>query len=159
MSVEGLLARDKLADASARWRSEGRRIVFTNGCFDLLHPGHVALLAEAADLGDILLVAINGDESVRRLKGTSRPIYRQDERAEILLALRWVDAVTIFPEDTPHETIEIVVPDVLVKGSEYGDGEIVGEDFVVSRGGEVRRFPMKKGYATSEIVRRISDAE
>lgn len=149
------MARASLAGAADEWRARGQRIVFTNGCFDLLHPGHVALLADAAALGDVLLVAINDDESVRRLKGAGRPIYSHDDRSEILLALRWVDAVTIFPEDTPQETIEIVVPDVLVKGSEYGEGAIVGESFVLSRGGEVRRFPMKTGYATSDILRRI----
>jgi D-beta-D-heptose 7-phosphate kinase/D-beta-D-heptose 1-phosphate adenosyltransferase len=154
--VDGLVSRDGLEAAAAQWRDAGRRIVFTNGCFDLLHPGHLALLRDARGQGDVVLVAINSDDSVRRLKGNDRPIYPQEERAEILLALRWVDAVTVFDEDTPLETIEIVQPDVLVKGAEYGAGEIVGEKFVVAHGGEVRRFPMKNGYATSAIVRRIS---
>ena len=154
MPKEGLVARGELAAAASRWRKDARKVVFTNGCFDLLHPGHIALLADAAGLGHVC-VAINSDESVRRLKGEGRPVYPEQERAEILLSLRWVDSVTVFPEDTPQETIEIVRPDVLVKGSEYGDGEIVGEDFVLSLGGEVRRFPMKTGYATSSMLRRM----
>lgn len=144
-----------LAAASARWHADGRTIVFTNGVFDLLHPGHLALLRECASLGDLVLVAINDDASVARLKGPSRPLYPAAERAEILLALRWVDAVTTFSEDTPLVTIERVRPHVLVKGAEYGTGEIVGEDFVVANGGRVVRFPMTKGHSTSDIVRRM----
>jgi D-beta-D-heptose 7-phosphate kinase/D-beta-D-heptose 1-phosphate adenosyltransferase len=108
-------------------------------------------------MGDILIVAINDDASVKRLKGDSRPLYPASERAEILLALRWVDAVTIFSEDTPLVAIEKVQPDVLVKGAEYGAGEIVGEEFVNARGGRVVRYPMAKGHSTSEIVRRMGD--
>ncbi len=157
MSVKGLVARASLAGAADEWRARGQRIVFTNGCFDLLHPGHVALLADAAALGDVLLVAINDDESVRRLKGAGRPIYSHDDRSEILLALRWVDAVTIFPEDTPQETIEIVVPDVLVKGSEYEEADIVGAREVRSWGGDVVRVPMRAGWSTSAIIAAIRD--
>lgn len=131
--------------------------MFTNGVFDLLHPGHLALLSDCAAMGDILIVAINDDASVKRLKGDSRPLYPASERAEILLALRWVDAVTIFSEDTPLVAIEKVQPDVLVKGAEYGAGEIVGEEFVNARGGRVVRYPMAKGHSTSEIVRRMGD--
>jgi D-beta-D-heptose 7-phosphate kinase/D-beta-D-heptose 1-phosphate adenosyltransferase len=148
---------ESLAEVAARWHEEGRTIVFTNGVFDLLHPGHLALFADCAQMGDILIVAINDDASVARLKGPSRPIYPASERAEILLALRWVDAVTIFSEDTPLVTIERVQPDVLVKGAEYGAGEIVGEEFVTARGGRVVRYPMAKGHSTSEIVRRMGD--
>jgi D-beta-D-heptose 7-phosphate kinase/D-beta-D-heptose 1-phosphate adenosyltransferase len=143
---------------AAELRGEGKRIVFTNGCFDLLHPGHLALLAAAAEMGDVLIVAINSDQSVRRLKGESRPIYPDAERAEILLAVRWVDYVTVFDEDTPLETIHRIRPDVLVKGAEYGDGEIVGEEFLKSYGGLTVRFPMRGGYASSEIIRRIESA-
>jgi D-beta-D-heptose 7-phosphate kinase/D-beta-D-heptose 1-phosphate adenosyltransferase len=146
-----------LADAAARWHADGQTIVFTNGVFDLLHPGHLALLADCAQMGDILIVAINDDASVARLKGPSRPIYPASERAEILLALRWVDAVTIFSEDTPLVTIERVRPDVLVKGAEYGSGEIVGEEFVTALGGRVVRYPMAKGHSTSGIVRRMGE--
>ncbi|MFQ5510570.1 MAG: adenylyltransferase/cytidyltransferase family protein [Candidatus Krumholzibacteriia bacterium] len=140
-------------------RGDGRRIVFTNGCFDLLHPGHIRLLSEAASRGDALVVAINDDASVRRLKGNDRPIYPAEERAELLLALRWVDYVTVFPEDTPLETIHEVRPDVLVKGDEYEEGNIVGASFVRDSGGAVVRVRMKRGHSTRRIVRRISEAD
>lgn len=138
-----------------RLHSEGKKIVFTNGCFDLLHPGHLALLKGAAELGDAVIIGINSDASVRRLKGESRPIYPEAERAEILLAVRWVDAVTVFADDTPLETIRRIRPDVLVKGAEYGKGEIVGEDFLNSYGGVTVRFPMQPGHASSVIIERI----
>jgi D-beta-D-heptose 7-phosphate kinase / D-beta-D-heptose 1-phosphate adenosyltransferase len=139
-------------------RQGGERIVFTNGCFDLLHPGHIRLISKAASLGDRLIVAINDDASVRRLKGESRPIYPAPERAEILLALRWVDYVTVFEEDTPLETIRVVRPDVLVKGGEYLQRDIVGAAFVIGYGGTVARVPMMKGQATRSIVRRVGGA-
>lgn len=150
-----MIPAESVAAAAQEWRSAGKRVVFTNGCFDLLHPGHLALLEEAAGLGDVLVVAINDDDSVRRLKGPSRPIFPALERAELLLALRWVDVVTVFGEDTPQAVIEKIRPDVLVKGAEYGAGEIVGETFITGYGGTVVRVPMREGYATSRIVRRI----
>jgi D-beta-D-heptose 7-phosphate kinase/D-beta-D-heptose 1-phosphate adenosyltransferase len=153
--MKTVLARNGLSRAMEKYRRAGRRIVFTNGCFDLLHPGHVGLLRRAAALGDVVVVAINDDASVRRLKGAGRPIYPARERAEILLAVRWVDHVTVFPEDTPLETIEMVRPDVLVKGSEYRKKDIVGAAFVASYGGSVVRVPMRKGHSTRSIVRRI----
>ena len=140
-------------------RGEGKRIVLTNGCFDLLHPGHLRLLTAAAAHGDVLLVAINDDASVRRLKGEKRPIYPAAERAEILLALRSVDCVTVFPEDTPLETIQMVKPEVLVKGDEYREVNIVGASFVRRGGGEVVRVPMKSGHSTRLMVQRISRAK
>jgi D-beta-D-heptose 7-phosphate kinase / D-beta-D-heptose 1-phosphate adenosyltransferase len=146
---------DKLADVASRWHEDGRTIVFTNGVFDLLHPGHLSLLSDCAGLGDLVIVAINDDASVQRLKGPSRPIYPARERAEILLALRWVDAVTVFSEDTPLVAIERVRPHVLVKGAEYGAGEIVGEEFVKARGGRVIRYPMAQGHSTTNIVKRM----
>ncbi len=148
-----------LAEAAARWHEDGRTIVFTNGVFDLLHPGHLALLADCAALGDLVIVAINDDASVQRLKGPSRPVYPASERAEILLALRWVDAVTVFSEDTPLVAIERVRPHVLVKGAEYGAGEIVGEEFVKARGGRVVRYPMAQGHSTTNIVKRMGGQE
>jgi D-beta-D-heptose 7-phosphate kinase/D-beta-D-heptose 1-phosphate adenosyltransferase len=144
-----------LREAADAWRREGKTIVFTNGVFDLLHPGHLELLEDSAAQGDVLLVAINDDASVQRLKGPERPVYAAAERAEILLALRWVDAVTIFEEDTPLETIRRVRPHVLVKGAEYGAGQIVGEADVVSAGGRVWRYPMRAGFSTSDIVAKI----
>lgn len=150
-----LLARDDLAEVMENHRREGRRIVFTNGCFDLLHPGHLGLLRQSAELGDVLIVAINDDDSVRRLKGSGRPVYPAEERAEILLALRWVDHVTVFPEDTPLAAIERVRPDVLVKGAEYRKRDIVGAEFVASYGGRVARVPMRKGHSTRFLVQKM----
>ncbi len=152
---EVLLERAILREWSQLQREAGKRIVFTNGCFDLLHPGHVHLLEAAARLGDILLVAVNDDDSVRRLKGSGRPIYPVAERAEILLALRWVDCITVFSEETPLETIERVKPHVLAKGAEYREAEIVGADSVRSYGGEVVRIQMKAGYSTRSMIHRI----
>jgi D-beta-D-heptose 7-phosphate kinase/D-beta-D-heptose 1-phosphate adenosyltransferase len=133
-------------------------VVFTNGCFDLLHPGHLRLLSKAAAEGDVLVVAINDDDSVRGLKGAGRPIYPAEERSEVLLALRWVDYVTVFPEETPLAAIERVRPDVLVKGAEYRERDIVGASFVKSLGGRVVRVPMKKGHSTRLLVERMTDS-
>jgi len=146
---------ERLRAVADGWRDLGRTIVFTNGVFDLLHTGHLQLLEDSAAQGDVLVVAINSDASVKRLKGPERPIYPEHERAEILLALKWVDAVTIFDDDTPLESIRRVRPDVLVKGAEYGTGAIVGEDDVLSWGGRVWRYPMREGYSTTRIVERI----
>lgn len=145
-------------DGLARLRRErpAERIVFTNGCFDLLHRGHVTLLAQARVLGDCLVVGINSDESVRRLKGHARPICGERDRAGVLLALRSVDYVTVFGEDTPLETITALRPDVLVKGAEYGPGEIVGEELVGSLGGSVVRVEMVAGVSTSAIIERLA---
>lgn len=156
--MKRVLERAELWSVCDEIRRSGRRLVFTNGCFDLLHPGHLRLLYLAAARGDVLVVAINDDESVRGLKGPGRPVYPADERAEILLALKWVDFVTIFPEATPLETIEQVRPDVLVKGAEYRESDIVGASFVRRSGGSVFRVPMKKGHSTRSIVRRMTDS-
>ena len=153
--MKHLLNPEELRDTCLRLRRRRLRIVFANGCFDLLHPGHMRLLSKAANLGDVLVVAINADESVRRLKGPDRPIYSSDERAELLLGIRWVDYVTVFPEDTPLETIHRVRPDVLVKGAEYGEKNIVGAEFVRSLGGRVTRIPMKRGQSTRLILDRM----
>ncbi|MDH3216140.1 MAG: adenylyltransferase/cytidyltransferase family protein [Candidatus Krumholzibacteria bacterium] len=151
------VTRDDLAATAEELRHRGVRVVFTNGCFDLLHPGHIRLISKAAAMGDRVMIAINDDASVRRLKGDDRPIYPVVERAEILLALRWVDYVTAFPEDTPLQTIRMVRPDVLVKGGEYRERDIVGATFVRSYGGRVARVTMKKGFSTRLIVRRVSE--
>jgi rfaE bifunctional protein nucleotidyltransferase chain/domain len=154
--MKRLLDRKELGRAMDGYRRMGRRIVLTNGCFDLLHPGHLTLLRSAAGLGDVLVVAINDDASVRRLKGAGRPIYPAEERAEILLGVRWVDHVTVFAEDTPLATIEIVRPDVLVKGAEYRKKDIVGASLVAGYGGKVVRVPMRKGHSTRLLVRRMT---
>jgi D-beta-D-heptose 7-phosphate kinase/D-beta-D-heptose 1-phosphate adenosyltransferase len=148
-----ILTRGELA--SFRRERRGSRIVFTNGCFDILHRGHVELLGKARSFGDVLVVGLNSDASVRRLKGAPRPFMSEADRAEILLAFSAVDFVTVFGEDTPLETITALEPDVLVKGGEYGPGEIVGEDFVKNHGGRVERIDMLPGQSTTGIVERI----
>ncbi|GIW44666.1 MAG: hypothetical protein KatS3mg077_1948 [Candidatus Binatia bacterium] len=139
----------------ARRRRAGQRIVFTNGCFDLLHPGHVRYLRAARRLGDVLVVAINSDASVRRLKGPSRPLVPQQDRAEVLAALEVVDLVTIFDDDTPERLIRKILPDVLVKGGDWPVSAIVGADVVRAQGGRVRSLPYARGYSTSALVQRI----
>lgn len=136
-------------------RKEKKKIVFTNGCFDIIHIGHIKYLSEAKKLGDVLVVGLNSDDSVRRLKGTARPINPQNERAEVLDSLKPVDIVVIFEEDTPLELIKLVRPDVLVKGGDYTPDKIVGSDFVVSYGGKVEIIPYVEGKSTSNLIEKI----
>lgn len=150
-----VMAPDMVSAFVGRERAAGRRIVFTNGVFDLLHPGHVRYLQDARALGDLLVVGINADESVRRNKGPTRPINPQHERAEVLAALACVDAVVIFSEDTPAEIIRLVQPDVLVKGADWAADAIVGRDTVEARGGQVVRIPVEEGYSTTAIIERV----
>lgn len=150
-----LLRKTDLKRTVGSLRRRGKCIVFTNGVFDILHRGHVDYLARARKFGDILIVGLNTDASVRRLKGSSRPIQRQSDRAAILLALRAVDYVVMFGEDTPDKLIRAIKPDVLVKGADYKISEIVGADFVRSYGGKVRRIKLTKGRSTSRIFRSI----
>ncbi|MGH9488685.1 MAG: adenylyltransferase/cytidyltransferase family protein [Terriglobales bacterium] len=138
-----------------RLRRSSRRLVFTNGCYDLLHPGHLQTLAAARVLGDVLLVAINSDAGVRRAKGPQRPIIPAAERAEVLDTLESVDFVTFFDEPTPLEMIRALLPDVLVKGADWGPGEVVGEPEVVAAGGRVERVPLAQGYSTTAILERM----
>jgi len=135
-------------------QAAGKRVVFTNGCFDLIHPGHVRYLRAARRLGDLLVVGLNSDESVRRLKGPTRPLVAQDDRAEVMAALEMVDHVTIFDQDTPYELIDFVQPDVLVKGGDWAPEQIVGADLVRARGGVVRSLPFADGYSTTRLVQR-----
>ena len=153
-------ARPRSSAAEARTlaqsaQSEGGRVVFTNGVFDLLHPGHVRYLQDARRLGALLIVAINSDRSVRAIKEPGRPLNSEDERAEILLSLECVDAVVVFDEDTPHRLIEAIQPDVLVKGADWGPTEIIGRDVVEARGGRVVRIDLAPGYSTTELIRRV----
>jgi D-beta-D-heptose 7-phosphate kinase/D-beta-D-heptose 1-phosphate adenosyltransferase len=141
-----------------RQRGRGLRIVFTNGVYDLLHPGHVRYLQEARKLGDMLIVGLNADESVRRNKGPDRPITPEHERAEVLAALACVDAVVVFGEDTPAAIIQTIQPDVLVKGADWPADQIVGRDTVEARGGRVVLIPVEQGYSTTSIVERIRRA-
>lgn len=150
-----ILTPDQAADLAERERRAGRRVVFTNGVFDLLHPGHIRYLRAARGEGDLLIVGVNSDRSVRAIKGPARPITPEAERAEILSALTSVDAVTIFDEDTPAEIIRRVQPDVLVKGADWGENAIVGRDTVEARGGRVVRMPIEEGWSTSELLKKV----
>lgn len=146
------------AEASAfagRHREAGRRVVFTNGVFDILHPGHVRYLQHARSLGDVLIVGLNADRSVRGNKGPFRPINPEPERAEILAALECVDAVVVFDEETPAEIIKALQPDILVKGADWAEDAIVGRDTVEARGGRVVRVPVEQGFSTTAIIEKI----
>ena len=151
---------DRLPEDAARrlaaWRAAGDRIVFTNGVFDLVHRGHVEYLEEARSLGERLVVGLNGDGSVRRLKGPERPIVPEDDRIAMIAALESVDLAVRFEEDTPESLIREIAPDVLVKGGDWALGEIVGREFVESRGGRVERIRVREGWSTTRIVQRIA---
>jgi D-beta-D-heptose 7-phosphate kinase/D-beta-D-heptose 1-phosphate adenosyltransferase len=150
-----VLSPDRLSSFLARERAAGRRVVFTNGVFDLLHPGHVRYLQHARSLGDLLIVGVNADASVRRIKGPSRPIIPQQERAEVIAALACVDAAVIFEEDTPAEIVRLVQPDILAKGADWPADRIVGRDTVEARGGRVVLVPIEQGYSTTALLERI----
>lgn len=146
---------DEAAAWAAAHRGRGRRIVFTNGVFDIVHPGHVRYLRQARALGDALIVAVNSDRSVRANKGPGRPINPERERREVLAALAAVDAVVVFDEETPLEAISRIQPDVLVKGADWGEHDIVGRDVVEARGGRVVRMALSPGHSTTDIIRRV----
>jgi D-beta-D-heptose 7-phosphate kinase/D-beta-D-heptose 1-phosphate adenosyltransferase len=147
----------ELADRLAACRRRGQRIVFTNGCFDLLHAGHARLLSFARSQGDVLVVGLNSDASVRRLKGEGRPVTPEAERVELLSALSCVDHVLVFDEDTPQQAVEQVAPDVLVKGEDWREKGVVGREFVEGRGGKVILFPLTPGRSTTDLLRRLAE--
>jgi rfaE bifunctional protein nucleotidyltransferase chain/domain len=153
-SVGTFYSREGLVRARAGWKAAGKTVVFTNGCYDLLHPGHIRLLEKARSLGDILILALNSDDSVRRLKGPTRPLIPERERAEVALGLAAVDAVTLFDEDTPRELISAVLPDVLVKGADWAHW-IAGREEVEAAGGKVMALSLEPGYSTTGIVETI----
>ncbi len=144
-----------LSKVLLRLRSKGQKVVFTNGCFDILHPGHVSYLEKASRMGDVLVVGLNSDASVRAIKGKDRPINKERDRAYVLSALSFVDYVTIFGEDTPELIIKKLKPDVLVKGGDWKIKDIVGGDFVKSRGGRVVSIKFLKGYSTSSLIKKL----
>ena len=146
-----ILSRRSLSNLLRQWRAEGKKIVFTNGCFDILHAGHVSVLEFSRSKGDALVVGLNSDASVKRLKGPSRPVNTQADRALVLAALQAVDAVCVFEEDTPYELIKLVQPDVLVKGGDYKPSEIVGREFAK----KVVRFALLKGRSTTNIIKKV----
>jgi rfaE bifunctional protein nucleotidyltransferase chain/domain len=149
-----IYTREELVAARACWKRDGRKVVFTNGCYDILHPGHIRLLESARSLGDILILALNTDASVQRIKGPTRPLIAQAERAELAAALEAVDAVTFFDEDTPRELIAAVLPDVLIKGADWAHF-IAGREEVEAAGGEVLALPLEPGYSTTGILEEV----
>ena len=146
--------RAELREERARWKRDGRAVVFTNGCYDLLHPGHIRLLEGARSLGDILILALNSDAGTRRMKGPSRPILTEAERCELAAALEAVDAVTLFDEETPRELIAEILPDVLVKGADWSHF-VAGREEVEAAGGKVLNLPLEPGYSTTNIIDKI----
>ncbi len=153
-SVGRFYSRAELLEQRQRWKREGKTVVFTNGCYDLLHPGHIRLLEQARSLGDVLILALNSDASARRAKGPDRPLIPERERAELAMALEAVDAVTLFDEDTPRELIGFVSPNVLVKGADWSHF-VAGREEVEAAGGKVVTVALEPGYSTTNIVERI----
>ena len=153
-----VLGRADLVLRRNQWRQRAQKVVFTNGCYDLLHPGHVRLLEQAKALGDRLVVAINSDASVRRLKGPARPIVPEAERAELVASLDAVDAVTVFDEETPHALLEVLLPDVLVKGADWSHW-IAGREIVEAAGGVVAALPLEPEFSTTDIVNMVLNTQ
>jgi D-glycero-beta-D-manno-heptose 1-phosphate adenylyltransferase len=149
-----LFSREDLISERRLWRDRGQRVVFTNGCYDILHPGHIRLLEQARSLGDVLILALNTDASVQRAKGFSRPFFNERQRAGLALRLEAVDAVTLFDEDTPRDLIAALLPDVLVKGADWSHF-IAGREEVEAAGGKVVTIPMEPGFSTSNIAAKI----
>jgi D-beta-D-heptose 7-phosphate kinase/D-beta-D-heptose 1-phosphate adenosyltransferase len=160
MNIEGKIKnREDLGKIRSNLAEQGKSVVFTNGCFDLLHRGHVEYLEKASNAGDILIIGLNSDQSTNRLKGKGRPIMPQEDRAYILASLASVDYVSIFDEDTPLDLIKVVKPDVLIKGSDYNLDEIVGRDFVEQNGGKVLTIPLVPERSTTDIINKIKESE
>ena len=150
-----ILNRESLEEKLNLWRKEGKTIVFSNGCFDILHRGHVEYLSKAADLGDVLIIGLNTDASVKRIKGPSRPVNDEKARAVVLAALEFVDAIMFFEEDTPYNLIKNVQPDVLVKGKDYKAEDIVGYDIVTNKGGRVETIELVEGFSTTNTINKM----
>lgn len=153
-ALGSIYTREQLIAVRKEWRRAGRKVVFTNGCYDILHPGHIRLLESARSLGDILILALNTDSSVQRLKGPTRPLIPETERAELAAALEAVDAVTFFDEDTPRELIAAVLPDILIKGADWAHF-IAGREEVEAAGGQVLALPLEPGYSTTGILEEV----
>lgn len=150
-----IVSREHLSHLVSHWKWQGKEVVFTNGCFDLLHPGHCDYLYKAKKLGDVLIVGLNTDESVRRLKGEHRPIQTENARAFVMASLACVDAIVLFDEDTPKELIETITPDILVKGGDYTPDQVVGKDWVEEHGGKLALINFLPGFSTTEIEKKI----
>ncbi|RKY44693.1 MAG: D-glycero-beta-D-manno-heptose 1-phosphate adenylyltransferase [Candidatus Omnitrophota bacterium] len=145
----------KLASLVKTLKKKKKKIVFTNGCFDLIHPGHIKLLSSAKKYGEVLILGLNSDSSIRKIKGEKRPIFKEKERIEILSAITYIDYIVVFKEETPFKLIKIIKPDVLVKGGDWKEKDIVGADFVKKQGGKVIRIKLKKGYSTTTLIEKI----
>ncbi len=150
-----ILPRNRLVPTIKNLKASGKKIVFTNGCFDLLHPGHIKILKQAKTHGDVLIVGLNSDKSIQRLKGPTRPILNQQSRSELIASIIFVDFVVVFTEPTPLRLIKIIKPDVLVKGGDWQKERIVGADFVQAYGGKVVRVPLKETFSTSALIAKI----
>ncbi len=155
-SVRKIQSRPQLKTLLRRLQADGKRVVFTNGCFDLLHPGHIRYLEKARAAGDLLVVALNSDSSVRLIKGQGRPILSEEQRCEVMAALECVDFVTVFSEETPFEIVEELLPNVLAKGGDWPLDKIVGRETVERHGGKVVSIPFEQGFSTTKIIERIS---
>ena len=153
-----IISFDNIQKQVLKWREENKKIVFTNGCFDIIHRGHVDYLSKAKDLGDILIIGLNTDQSVRNIKGNTRPIQDENSRAIILASMQFVDTIVFFSEPTPYTLIKEIQPDILVKGADYKKEDIVGYDIVSQRGGTVETIEFIEGYSTSNIERKIKNA-
>ncbi len=158
MTESKILSREDTKKQVEQWQSEGKKIVFTNGCFDIVHLGHIDYLEKAQALGDKLVLGLNTDASVQRLKGETRPVVNEYARARMMAAMSFIDAVTLFDEETPKELIETLCPNILVKGDDYSVENIVGSDFVLAHGGEVKTISLVKGYSTSAIIQKIKNS-
>ncbi|GAB3554485.1 D-glycero-beta-D-manno-heptose 1-phosphate adenylyltransferase [Spirosoma fluminis] len=158
MTESKILSRAEAIRQADQWRAEGQRIVFTNGCFDIVHLGHIDYLEKARSLGDRMILGLNTDASVSCIKGPLRPVVNEYARARLMAALQFVDAVTLFSESTPLELIEAVRPDILVKGNDYTIDTIVGADFVLARGGKVETVALIPGYSTTRLIERIKQS-
>ena len=155
--MSNIKSRKEIKEIRAKLKQEGKKVVFTNGCFDLIHSGHVNYLVKAREMGDVLILALNTDSSVKRIKGDKRPILKQDERAFIVSNLKPVDYVTFFEEDTPEEIINDLIPDVLVKGADWAMDKIVGREVVAANGGEVKTIEFVNDQSTSNIIKIIKE--
>lgn len=157
MGIEKIKKKEEISHIAEKLKAENKVIVFTNGCFDILHSGHIKYLYDAKKLGDILIVGLNSDSSIKRIKGEKRPIINQEERAYIISALEMIDFIVIFHDDTPYELIKCIKPNILVKGGDWDIEKIVGKDIVESYGGKVLNIPFVEGKSTSNIIQRILD--
>ena len=152
-----ILDKERLLVKLTDWKEEDKKIVFTNGCFDLIHLGHIEVIARSADLGDILIIGVNTDNSIKRLKGKNRPIVEEISRAKQLAALEFVDAVVFFDQDTPIDLIKIINPNLITKGGDYNSDQVIGNDIVAKNNGEVVIIPLTQGYSTTSILEKIKD--